>query len=330
VTTRLLGVCAALFGALTFVGTRPVAAQGGAFGVSVGRWWIDEPAALYSVGYRHGLLGPFDFTVGMYHLDNRRSTVDRTQTGGELSIGVGRTREGIYGFTGASLGLRHEDGNADAAWSAGAGYQVRPLSFLSLGLEVGYRWEDTRVRGFWRRDPGDRSGLVLQARMAIGGRGRPRASRPPSRPPPYVPSPRDAGAGASDGVAAAPGGAVAETALEAMGSPYRWGGSSENGYDCSGLIQWAYGQHGILLPRTSREQARMGLQIERRVEALRPGDILGFTANGGGVSHVGMYLGSGDFIHSSSAGVRLSSLTAGDPDSRWWQQRWVAARRILN
>jgi cell wall-associated NlpC family hydrolase len=74
----------------------------------------------------------------------------------------------------------------------------------------------------------------------------------------------------------------------------------------------------------------MGLQIEREVEVLRPGDILGFASDGGGVSHVGMYLGSGDFIHSSSTGVRISSLTAADPDSRWWQQRWVAARRILN
>jgi cell wall-associated NlpC family hydrolase len=72
------------------------------------------------------------------------------------------------------------------------------------------------------------------------------------------------------------------------------------------------------------------MQVERRVGALVPGDILGFAVSGGGISHVGLYVGGGEFIHSSSAGVRLSSLTATDPDSRWWQQRWVAARRILN
>jgi cell wall-associated NlpC family hydrolase len=115
-----------------------------------------------------------------------------------------------------------------------------------------------------------------------------------------------------------------------MGTPYRWGGNDENGYDCSGLIQWAYGQHGIVLPRTSRDQARTGEAQDRTVASLLPGDILTFSAGGDGVSHVGLYVGGGDFIHSSSAGVRLSSLVADDPDSRWWQQRWVGVRRILN
>lgn len=331
-TTSSFGACAALLGALTFVGTRSLAGQGGGFGVSVARWWIDEPATLYSVGYRHGLLGPFGYGLGLYHVDDRRSPLDRTQTGGDLSIGVGRGGAGLYGYAGTSLGMRHEDGNLDAAWSAGAGYQLRLLGFLSLGLEGGYRWEDTGVRGFWRLDPGDRSGFVLQGQLVIGGHTRPRIARPSSGPSP-VPPPSDAGPIGSENAtaeSATRASAVAETALEAMGSPYRWGGSSENGYDCSGLIQWAYGEHGVLLPRTSRGQARMGLQIEREVEVLRPGDILGFASDGGGVSHVGMYLGSGDFIHSSSTGVRISSLTAADPDSRWWQQRWVAARRILN
>ena len=114
-----------------------------------------------------------------------------------------------------------------------------------------------------------------------------------------------------------------------MGTPYRWGGGSANGYDCSGLIQYAYGEHGIILPRVSREQARMGIAVERQIDVLRAGDILGFAVDGAGVSHVGLYIGEGQFIHSASAGVKLSSLTATDPDSMWWKNRWIATRRIL-
>ena len=122
---------------------------------------------------------------------------------------------------------------------------------------------------------------------------------------------------------------VVEKALEAMGTPYRWGGSDANGYDCSGLIQWAYGEHGIVLPRTSRDQARTGTAQDPSITVLLPGDILTFP-QGSGVSHVGLYVGDGQFIHSSSAGVRLSSLVDDDADSRWWQRRWVGVRRILN
>jgi cell wall-associated NlpC family hydrolase len=115
-----------------------------------------------------------------------------------------------------------------------------------------------------------------------------------------------------------------------MGAPYEWGGTSDNGFDCSGLIQYAYGQHGIVLPRVSRDQMTMGSAVDRLVDALRPGDILGFSADGSSrVSHVGLYVGNGQFIHSSSTGVKLSSLRATDGDSRWWRDRWVGARRVV-
>lgn len=137
------------------------------------------------------------------------------------------------------------------------------------------------------------------------------------------------GAGASDEVAWVAAGVV-QTALDAMGAPYRWGGTGENGYDCSGLIQYAYGQHGIVLPRVSRDQARMGTLIDRNVDALMPADILGFGEGGSGVTHVGLYVGDGLFIHTSSTGVKLSSLRGTDPESRHWRTRWTVARRILN
>lgn len=134
----------------------------------------------------------------------------------------------------------------------------------------------------------------------------------------------------ADADVAALAAAVVETALDAMGTPYEWGGTDENGFDCSGLIQYAFGEHRIILPRVARDQARQGRYVDPIVTQLQPGDILGFNVNGNGVSHVGLYVGDGEFIHSSSQGVRLSSLTASDGDSRWWQARWASARRILN
>jgi cell wall-associated NlpC family hydrolase len=116
-----------------------------------------------------------------------------------------------------------------------------------------------------------------------------------------------------------------------MGRPYEWGGTGENGggFDCSGLIQQSYGQHGIPLPRTSRDQAKEGRAIARNRSSLRPGDLLTFSNSGGPVTHVGLYIGDGRFIHSASRGVQVSLLSGDDPYGRWWYQRWVGVRRIV-
>lgn len=119
--------------------------------------------------------------------------------------------------------------------------------------------------------------------------------------------------------------AVVETAFQAIGSPYEWGGTDANGFDCSGLIQYSYGKYGIQLSRISRDQLRQGRPVGLRVESLRPGDILGFSAVVGGVAtHVGLYVGDGQFIHSSSSGVRVSDIR--EP---YWQQHFIAARRMV-
>jgi peptidoglycan endopeptidase LytE len=125
--------------------------------------------------------------------------------------------------------------------------------------------------------------------------------------------------------------AVVETALGVMGTPYAWGGSSANGFDCSGLIQYAFGAHGVALPRTSADQARQGEAVEKNLAALAPGDILTFSSGAGGsqVSHVGLYLGGGEFIHSATNGVQKSVLSATDPYGKWWYARWLGARRVL-
>jgi cell wall-associated NlpC family hydrolase len=311
----------------------PQTAEG--FDLSYGRWYVDSTAVIYAVGYYRQLLGPWDFGIALDHLDDSRSLDPRTLTGLQLSLGLGRLRSGFYATATAGLGMRQSDHNLDAHWSAGLGYGLRVLPFLMLGLEARYRVEDRWARGFWNLQTGDRKALSVGLRVAAGEL---RSSR---RPPHQPAGPRFAppsegeiesvlkSSGASDETAALAA-QVVNTALDAMGTPYRWGGSDDNGFDCSGLIQYAYAQHGILLPRASRDQIRMGLPVEPRLEALRPGDILGFSVERAGVTHVGLYVGNGQFIHSASGGVKLSSLTATDPDSRWWQQRLVAARRILN
>jgi len=119
--------------------------------------------------------------------------------------------------------------------------------------------------------------------------------------------------------------AVVEKAYEAIGTPYQWGGNGSNGFDCSGLIRYAYGQFGIELPRISRDQLAVGIPVELRVGALEPGDVLGFSAVvGGEATHVGLYVGDGQFIHSSTSGVRVSDLR-----QPYWQQHLTAARRMV-
>jgi cell wall-associated NlpC family hydrolase len=124
---------------------------------------------------------------------------------------------------------------------------------------------------------------------------------------------------------------VIATATSAMGRPYEYGGTGTGGggFDCSGLIQYAYGQHGISLPRRSADQAREGTGVKKDYLALQPGDILTFSNRGGPVTHVGLYIGEGRFIHSATRGVQVSTLSADDPYGRWWYVRWVGVRRIV-
>ncbi|HEY7637492.1 MAG TPA: NlpC/P60 family protein [Gemmatimonadales bacterium] len=188
-----------------------------------------------------------------------------------------------------------------------------------------------------------RDGFELAGGLAIrfgGGRGpssslpRPTTAEPPAGPslstPPAV-DPRAPAEIPAGRASAAVADSIIATATDEIGRKYQYGGTGEanEGFDCSGLIQYAYGQHGIVLPRHSADQARQGRPVPKRLEELARGDLLTFSDRGGPVTHVGMYIGDRLFIHSAGRGVQVSTLSVKDPYGRWWFKRWVGVRRIL-
>lgn len=308
----------------------PARAQARGLDASLGIWAPDTIATVWSVGYIAPLFDPIGFGISFSHVNDGRSAFQRTLSGGELTLSVGRDGAGPYLIGGAGVGVRHDGAGFDVYWSGGAGLAARPVSFLSVGLEARYRAEDQFARGFWRLAASDRTGFSLAARAALVWPAPNRAWTSPGFDPPSAGEIEETAR--SRGVSSAGSALAAEivaAALDAMGTPYRWGGEGPGGFDCSGLIQYAYGTRGIVLPRVGRDQARLGLAVDARIESLNPGDILTFSADGRSVTHVGMYVGDGRFIHSASQGVKVSSLRDVDPDSRWWQVRWKGARRIL-
>lgn len=105
---------------------------------------------------------------------------------------------------------------------------------------------------------------------------------------------------------------LVQTARRFIGIPYRWGGTTaENGFDCSGLTMVCYRLNGLNLPRVSRNQFQSGKWVAK--EKLLPGDLVFFATKGGKrITHVGMYIGDGDFIHAPSTGkdVRIENLSS--------------------
>ena len=129
------------------------------------------------------------------------------------------------------------------------------------------------------------------------------------------------GGGGTDPIPVAPPsryGGVVGIAMQYLGTPYVYGGSSPSGFDCSGFVMYVYAKVGVSLPHNAAAQYGYGTPVDR--SQLQPGDLVFFN----GLGHNGMYIGGGQFIHSPHTGdvVKISSL------SGWYSSTWVGARRL--
>jgi cell wall-associated NlpC family hydrolase len=111
---------------------------------------------------------------------------------------------------------------------------------------------------------------------------------------------------------------VVQIAMRYLGVPYRWGGASPSGFDCSGLVMYVFAQVGVSLPHSSYAQYGAGTPVSR--DQLQPGDLVFFD----GLGHVGIYVGGGSFIHAPHTGdvVKISPMTG------WYASTFVGGRRI--
>ncbi|KAA3626886.1 MAG: NlpC/P60 family protein [Proteobacteria bacterium] len=116
---------------------------------------------------------------------------------------------------------------------------------------------------------------------------------------------------------------VVRTAAGLVGAPYRYGGASPRGFDCSGLVYYSYRSAGVHVPRTTRDLYRTAQPID--LAELTPGDLLFFYFNEK-VGHVAIYSGSNEFVHAPSSGKHV---TRGSLNDRFWRERLVSAGRLL-
>lgn len=117
------------------------------------------------------------------------------------------------------------------------------------------------------------------------------------------------------------------TSMQLIGVPYRYGGASLEGVDCSGLVQLAYNNAGIRVPRTSREQYRQSKRVHPT--RIKPGDLVFFRLQSRKISHVGIYIGNKRFIHAPRTGKNVMYASLENP---FWKKRYAGAGRfkILN
>lgn len=122
---------------------------------------------------------------------------------------------------------------------------------------------------------------------------------------------------------------VLETAYNYLGVRYRYGGTTPEGFDCSGFVRYVFSENGIQLGRSSRDQAQAGMHVP--LSALKPGDLIFFNMHSRKhhrIDHVGLYIGDGQFIHAASS--RSRQIMISDLKSVHYQNRVVTARRITS
>jgi cell wall-associated NlpC family hydrolase len=319
-----------------------------------------------SAGLQTGVLvGPIGLRVsGFSALDQPYSSsttsTDLPRWGGDADLmfifdfaSRGSRGGGIapYVFAGAGLGVRNQTAsfynassynstNLEGGWSYGGGLLLPIGSTLEAMGEI-----RARPSGFFNVTPSTRPtytefrvGLSLRLGTAFGGsRYRASPNVAPSPPRPRRNQSDDAvriilGGVSEAGGAVAPPASVARvipTAERYLGTPYRYGGTSPvTGFDCSGFVQYVFARNAVRLPRTSRQQAKVGVALRRNWKSLSAGDLVMFAERGEPISHVAIYAGHDRIIHASASGgeVRYDDLST--RRGQWFVQHMVAARRV--
>jgi hypothetical protein len=254
-----------------------------------------------------------------------------------------------YVFAGAGLAVHNPDYNAtyDASSQVAGGWSYGGGLLLPVGGSLEAMGEiRARPAGFFNLTPSNqptrteiRVGLSLRLGSTFGGSGY--RTIPNDPPPPPRPRRRSTGDDAiriilggvteTGGATAPPVSAarVVPTAEHYLGTPYRYGGTSPiTGFDCSGFVQYVFARNNVRLPRTSRQQAKVGASMPRDWRKLAPGDLMMFAERGEPISHVAIYAGDHRIIHASSSGgsVRYDDLTT--RRGEWFVDHMVAARRV--
>jgi cell wall-associated NlpC family hydrolase len=116
---------------------------------------------------------------------------------------------------------------------------------------------------------------------------------------------------------------IAASALAQVGHPYRYGGSTPAGFDCSGLVQFAYLAAGFTVPRTTGDQYHASRKV--KLSRIAPGDLLFFRIDSREITHVGIYAGNGRFVHAPQTGNKVEVRML---DDAWYRTRLVRAGRL--
>ncbi|MEW6583061.1 MAG: NlpC/P60 family protein [Actinomycetota bacterium] len=221
---------------------------------------------------------------------------------------------------------------ASQALEAGA-IAIRSSAMARLGRSAGDEWDEIVDDPLYLGLDGERAATNRAAdrsrRLVYGTSRRPlEIGFPGVAPLGFVPDPgrpevvADAPARPIPGARPGVGAAALDLAMTQIGVPYEWGGESPGGFDCSGLVYWAYAKVGIALPRVAEDQAAVGYPV-RRGELL-PGDAVFFADSSGYIHHMGLYIGAGRFVHAPQSGdtVRVQSMTSG-----YYARQYAGARR---
>lgn len=265
------------------------------FGVSVG-----------AIAKANGLRDPSRIRAGAVLL-----IPDRPAAQGTQAAGAGQPRASLRQTPPAS---RSVSGGGPSAGTAGAAYTVRPGDTLyHLARTHGLTVADLRAANHLASDL-LQVGQVLQ--IPTGPIGIASSDRAPAGAPPSVhPGPQN-----SPDL----GLRITAEARRYLGTPYVWGGAGPAGVDCSGLVYLLYSPYVPHMPRMTYDQWKMGEAVDRG--DLAPGDLVFFDTDGSGASHVGIYLGQGQFVHPALEPHRV---VIDRLDAPYYASRYLGARRVL-